>query len=55
LLHHTQRTVFHPSLRNVSLNVMGWAQFRDLWFEPAPSKPAFGEWPQQGLPFSQGI
>ncbi|MFB0846372.1 ABC transporter substrate-binding protein [Paenibacillus oleatilyticus] len=34
LFHHTQRTVFHPSLRNVSLNSLGWVRFRDLWFEP---------------------
>ncbi|MEK8126336.1 ABC transporter substrate-binding protein [Paenibacillus filicis] len=35
LLHHTQRTVYHPSLRNVSLGAMGWPQFHDLWLEPA--------------------
>jgi SgrR family transcriptional regulator len=34
LYHTTQRTVYHPSLKNVSLNSLGWVQFRDLWFEP---------------------
>ncbi|UUZ93892.1 hypothetical protein LJK87_04205 [Paenibacillus sp. P25] len=34
LFQHTQRTLFHPSLKNVSLNALGWVQFRDLWFEP---------------------
>ncbi|MCZ8512089.1 ABC transporter substrate-binding protein [Paenibacillus filicis] len=34
LFQHTQRTVFHPSLKNVSLNALGWVQFRELWFEP---------------------
>lgn len=34
LYHTTQRTVVHPSLKNVALNSLGWVQFRDLWFEP---------------------
>ncbi|AFC28828.1 family 5 extracellular solute-binding protein [Paenibacillus mucilaginosus 3016] len=35
LFQHTQRTIFHPSLKNVSLGSLGWVRFRDLWFEPA--------------------
>ncbi len=29
-----QRTFYHPSLRGVSLNSLGWVPFRDVWFEP---------------------
>ncbi|CAG7625029.1 HTH-type transcriptional regulator SgrR [Paenibacillus solanacearum] len=40
LFQHTQRTVFHPSLKNVSLNAIGWVQFRELWFEPTTGQTA---------------
>lgn len=34
-MHHWhQRTYYHPSLRGVSLNALGWVSFRDVWFEP---------------------
>ncbi|WP_284640918.1 ABC transporter substrate-binding protein [Paenibacillus silviterrae] len=35
LFHTSQRTVLHPSLKNISLNSLGWVHFRDLWFEPS--------------------
>ncbi|MFH5181819.1 ABC transporter substrate-binding protein [Paenibacillus sp. TAB 01] len=34
LYHWQQKTSYHPSLRGVSLNNLGWVPFRDIWFEP---------------------
>ncbi|MCS7458637.1 ABC transporter substrate-binding protein [Paenibacillus doosanensis] len=39
LYHWQQRTLYHPSLRGVSLNALGWVPFRDVWFEPVSLEP----------------
>ncbi|NBD23310.1 ABC transporter substrate-binding protein [Paenibacillus glycinis] len=28
------KTAFHPSIRGISLESLGWVRFRDLWFKP---------------------
>ncbi|SFI35198.1 Sugar transport-related sRNA regulator N-term [Paenibacillus sp. UNC496MF] len=28
------KTAFHPSVRGISLDSLGWVRFRDLWFKP---------------------
>lgn len=29
------KTAFHPSVRGIALESLGWVRFRDLWFKPA--------------------
>ncbi|GAA4853700.1 SgrR family transcriptional regulator [Paenibacillus vulneris] len=38
MYHWRQRTYYHPSLRGVALNALGWVSFRDVWFEPVAGK-----------------
>lgn len=33
------KTVFHPSVRGISLESLGWVRFRDLWFKPDEGRP----------------
>nr|WP_275589131.1 ABC transporter substrate-binding protein [Paenibacillus sacheonensis] len=30
------KTAFHPSVRGIALESLGWVRFRDLWFKPEP-------------------
>jgi SgrR family transcriptional regulator len=34
IYHFRQVSYYHPSLRGVALNSLGWMDYRDLWFDP---------------------
>ncbi|MFE5320062.1 ABC transporter substrate-binding protein [Paenibacillus sp. NPDC056579] len=34
LYHCQQKTTYHPSLKGVTLNALGWLPFGEVWFEP---------------------
>lgn len=39
-LHHwQQKTIYHPSLKGVSFNALGWVPFGEVWFEPMVKEP----------------
>ncbi|WJH33988.1 ABC transporter substrate-binding protein [Paenibacillus sp. CC-CFT747] len=37
LFHRHQRTSYHPSLKGLQLNAIGWFDFREVWFETGKS------------------
>ncbi|KIL42266.1 hypothetical protein SD70_01660 [Gordoniibacillus kamchatkensis] len=43
LAHTTQQTIFSPDVRGISVNTIGWFDFKDIWFKPKEIKPASPE------------
>jgi SgrR family transcriptional regulator len=40
LAHTTQQTVFSPDVRGISVNTLGWFDFKDIWFRPQAKRSA---------------
>lgn len=35
VLHRSQQTTYHDSIKGVSINDLGWVDFRKIWFTPS--------------------
>lgn len=35
LLYGSRQAVYHPAMRGVSINALGWVDFRNVWFQPS--------------------
>lgn len=35
VLHRSQQTTYHDSIKGVSINALGWVDFRKIWFTPS--------------------